>query len=174
MTSAAATISHRASIHRADPSPAAPLITPDDADLRALASGDSTLLELADDAGVDLDDLARTLTAESSPTRAALERLAEAHTLLLPAVLGRAKLIAARRLRELADDDDHPETARKACVDLLKISPATAIGAAPAAPRPANRADPDSTIAAEAHTAVRDLMESLGAGSDPSRASNPS
>lgn len=60
-------------------------------------------------------------TSAGGAVIAALQRLAQARSAL---AVARAKAEAAQALLELAQDEESKETARKACVDLLKLEDA--------------------------------------------------
>ena len=60
-------------------------------------------------------------TSAGGAAIASLQRLAQARSAL---AVARAKAEAAQALLELAQDDESKETARKACVDLLKLDDA--------------------------------------------------
>ncbi len=150
-----------------------PRLTPDpspDNLTNDLAHNERTLADLASSNNTNLDALAALLANTQAPARQSIDRLAAAQSALLPAVLGRAKIIAARRLRELAETDEHPETARKAAVDLLKLTPGNATphdrASAPPHRNLRQPGNPDAELTTEAQTAVRNLLESLAQTAD--------
>lgn len=86
--------------------------------LASLHAG-SDLVRAAKSCGLTLRETARwSATREGAETIASLQSLAEARSSL---VVSRAKADAARALVTLARDQEAKETARKACVDLLRL-----------------------------------------------------
>ena len=65
-------------------------------------------------------------TSAGGAAIASLQRLAQVRSAL---AVARAKAEAAQALLELAQDEESKETARKACVDLLKLEDAPVIAA---------------------------------------------
>ncbi|MFG0253194.1 MAG: hypothetical protein ACF8NJ_10005 [Phycisphaerales bacterium JB038] len=102
--------------------------------LRQVLRGEHDLEELCDGQGLTLEQLAG--WAEQARTRgtlAALRRLADLRTQLM---ISRYRAHAAARLIELTGGEESLETARKACVDLLRVNVA-------------DREDSDFSLAAE-------------------------
>ncbi|MFG0275082.1 MAG: hypothetical protein ACF8QF_08495 [Phycisphaerales bacterium] len=98
--------------------------------------------------GLTLRELARWASdAENRAAMAALQELADAQAGL---VISRARAEAARRLLLIAKNKDAPETARKACVDLLGLAGS-------------GRPDAGSEDASALHAEIRAFLESAGA-----------
>jgi hypothetical protein len=109
-----------------------------------------TLLEVAERRGMDLAGLTR--WAGQPHVREllqALRALSDARTTLVSA---RARTDAAHALRRLALDGETKETARKACVDLLRLAP-------DAIAPPTDTSDHSPPHGS--HDAVRTLLERL-------------
>ncbi|HYE01769.1 MAG TPA: hypothetical protein VD963_00900 [Phycisphaerales bacterium] len=86
-----------------------------------LAAGVTDLAEAARRAGASALELAWWCAGtEAEGVLRELVRAGEQRSALLVA---HARAEAAGRLMELARSEEHPETARKACVDLLKLAP---------------------------------------------------
>lgn len=101
--------------------------------------------------GVSLRDLASWMDdPECAASVGALLRLAEARTGM---IVGRARSAAAKSLGRLALNHDSPETARKACVDLLKLDGLPAIATPDAGAPGMSEAD---------DAALRGLLQQLG------------
>lgn len=101
------------------PSPA-PITPPPPIDLQlALAHDAGDIAALAQRCGLSVHQLAQRLTTgDDAAWRATLTELLDA---IAPIATRQGRLHAIRRLRQLADNDEHPETARKSCVDLAKL-----------------------------------------------------
>lgn len=85
----------------------------------ALAEDASDPATLASRAGLTIQQLADRLRAGTDADwRVKLIDLLDA---LTPIASRQGRLHAIARLRELADGEEHPETARKSCVDLAKL-----------------------------------------------------
>src|SRR5690606_27639378 len=80
---------------------------------------------------------------------AALRTLAQARSSL---AVARSKVEAAKALLTLAQDTEARETARKACVDLLRLE------------EPVTTARPDAPLTEEEHNAWLAALEQFGAG----------
>jgi len=85
----------------------------------ALAHDAGDIAALAERCGLSIHQLAERLTTgDDAAWRATLAELLDA---IAPIATRQGRLHAIRRLRQLADSDEHPETARKSCVDLAKL-----------------------------------------------------
>lgn len=131
---------------------------PDDARqlLADLTSGALTAGRVAARSGMTLRELAQWAAApQNAGALDALRALADARSAL---VIGAARAKAARSLLRIAADREHPETARKACVDLLSVRPPIP------APAEAPRAEPGARGADD--RALRSILEKLGDAGD--------
>lgn len=125
-------VARKKSTKRADPTAAAdmaepPIIAaaatpspPRQMDLQlALAHDAGDIAALAERCGLSIRQLAERLTTgDDAAWRSTLTELLDA---IAPIATRQGRLHAIRRLRQLADSDEHPETARKSCVDLAKL-----------------------------------------------------
>lgn len=116
--------------------------------LADLARANVSPSRLAEKRGVTLEAIAHWIDA--SENRRALEALRALADAQADLVISRSRAEAARRLLRIAGDRETPETARKACVDLLQMTPGE--GGADRASEGAGGRD-----------AVREVLESLGA-----------
>lgn len=105
--------------------------------LADLATGDDAPEAVAERHGMTLRDLAHWATR--APTIEFMRRVRRLTEERASLAIGRARLGAAHALRRLAEDAEHPETARKACVDLLKLDPAPPPVPPQAGPAPTER-----------------------------------
>ena len=129
---------------------------PDDARrlLKDLTSGALTAGRVAERSGMTLRELAQwSASPQNAGALDALRALADARSAL---VIGAARAKAARSLLRIAADREHPETARKACVDLLSVRPPVPV------PADAARAEPGAK--AQDDRALRSVLEKLGGG----------
>lgn len=116
--------------------------------LADLVGSRTTARTTAEKRGLTLRELARWATdSENRAALAALQELADAQAGL---VISRARAEAARRLLLIAKQKDAPETARKACVDLLGL----------AGPGRADATGPDASAL---HAEIRAFLEAAGA-----------
>ncbi len=122
-----------------------------------MARGDQSPLQIAQRHGMSLAQLIRwASTPTTAQQLARVRRLADERAAL---AVSSARVAAAHALRELALDTEHPETARRACVDLLKLDTRPVDHEAPASEAP-----PD--ISAESRDAIRALLEHLESHAD--------
>lgn len=123
-----------------------------------LARGDHSPAQIAQRHGMTLDQLTRWAARPTTARRLAnVRRLADERAAL---AVSAARVAAAHALRELALSAENPETARRACVDLLKLD---------TNPTSAHENNPPETspdIAAESRDAIRALLEHLEARAD--------
>jgi len=123
--------------------------------IQALYGGRTDLRRVARDLGLSLVDLAAWARAPAGAAAiASLRRLADHRAAL---ALSRARTDAAKALLRLARDRDAKETARKACVDLLRLTPDEP---APTSPPPTGFADEELTP--EEADAWREALEHIG------------
>ncbi|MEO1130506.1 MAG: hypothetical protein AAFX05_12490 [Planctomycetota bacterium] len=109
-----------------------------------------SLLEVAERRGMDLPGLTR--WAGQPHVRSLLQALRGLSDTRTALVSARARTDAAHALRRLALDGETRETARKACVDLLRLAPdAITLVSDP----------PDQPAPPGSHDAVRALLERL-------------
>ncbi|MGP1347032.1 MAG: hypothetical protein ACTS3F_10255 [Phycisphaerales bacterium] len=105
-------IHNQAPIQSPPPDPLEPLH-------RALADNPADIQSLAEAAHIDIPTLAAAIAQR--PTRAWREALGALLDACAHLAARHARAHAIARLRELADSNEHPETARKACLDLAKL-----------------------------------------------------
>lgn len=119
--------------------------------LEDLARADDPPHEIARRHGLSPAELTRwAATPEAARLIDETRRLADDRAAM---AVSRARVAAAHALHRLALDAEHPETARKACVDLLKLEPR--------APAPDGGAEEDDEPDASGRDAVRSLLERL-------------
>jgi len=119
--------------------------------IESLCAEGLTLAQVAEKHGLSLPRLTRwAMEPEAQAMLATLRGLCESRTALVSA---QARIDAAHALRRLAMDEESKETARKACVDLLKLEPAREEG-------PAKQGE-SAPAPPESHDAVRALLERL-------------
>ncbi|MFG0258406.1 MAG: hypothetical protein ACF8GE_10935 [Phycisphaerales bacterium JB043] len=121
-----------------------------------LARASSTPSALARKHNMALQELAHWSSSSCAlPALHALKTLADAQAGL---IISRTRAQAAKRLLRIANDRENPETARKACIDLLNVK--TASEAPPSAAAVLSSAD---------HAGVLESLERLGRTSEPRR-----
>ncbi|MGE3106854.1 MAG: hypothetical protein AB7G11_05015 [Phycisphaerales bacterium] len=92
--------------------------------IKALAAGEADLYALARECGLTMIEMAAwAAKPRHQETLGRLERLLERRTSLL---LADARAEAAAALRRMALAESPKETARRACIDLLKLQPESA------------------------------------------------
>lgn len=126
-----------------------------DADiLRELFSNSLELEPLAHCLGIGVRDLAN--WADRPDTAALLTGVRRLSDERAELIVSRARTGAAHRLLELAQADDNPETARKACVDLLRLRDPAGAHASTGGAQPATL---PTTVTAEANDLLGRLDE---------------
>lgn len=117
-----------------------------------MARGDQSPLQIAQRHGITLAQLTSWASRQTTAKQLGqVRRLADERAAL---VVSSARVAAAHALRGLALDAEHPETARRACIDLLKLD-SRPVEHEAKAPEP--RAD----ITAESRDAIRALLEHM-------------
>jgi hypothetical protein len=125
--------------------------------LMDLARATSTPASLARKHKMALRSLAQWSSSSCAiPSLHALRTLADAQAGL---VISRTRAQAARRLLRIANNDNNPETARKACIDLLNVKTAG---------DPVPRAQ-HGVITPADQASVLESLERLGSASAPRR-----
>jgi hypothetical protein len=122
-----------------------------------LANATSPPASLARKHSMPLQSLAQWSTTSCAlPALHALRTLADAQASL---VISRSRAQAAKRLLRIAADRENPETARKACIDLLNVKTVAEV-----LPRAAAQG-----MSPVEHRSVLESLEQLGKASDPRR-----
>ena len=87
-----------------------------------LLAAPTDLRRLARKHRITLDELGRILASPETSTALRVFTMAGDATAAI--AIGRARINAIAALRAISRDADNPESARKACVDLIKTAPA--------------------------------------------------
>jgi hypothetical protein len=116
--------------------------------LSDLLAGPADLRRLARKHRITLEELVRLLASPETSTALRVFTLAGDATAAI--AIGRARISAIAALRAISRDTENPESARKACVDLIKTAPAPL--ASPHHPHP------DSAPTGRLDAATEDLI----------------
>lgn len=125
-----------------------------------LIDGEIGPIELAERSGLTLIELAQWASARNGARL--LEGLARLAELRARMVIARYRATAAASLIEMATRNDGSETARKACVDLLRLTPD--ITPPPSSPDAgATNGGEPAGLPAPSEAAILEALEALGA-----------
>ncbi|MCA9306752.1 MAG: hypothetical protein R3B46_14415 [Phycisphaerales bacterium] len=131
--------------------------------LEDLARGDQSPGQIAKRHNMTVAQLTRWATSPSAAERIEnARRLANERAALAVAV---ARVAAASALHRWALNTEHPETARRACVDLLKLDQH------PPADEPAPQPEP-ADLSAESREAIRAALEHIESRTTPAEPSD--
>jgi len=127
--------------------------------LEDLLAAPADLRRIARKQRIPLDELGRMLAEPE--TIATLRAFTGIHDATASLAIGRARINAIKTLKSLARDTEHPETSRKACVDLIKCAPAQLAPSASAQ----DAAQPSPPIDDQTRAMLRQALDAVAAQS---------